>query len=680
MVYAYRNLMAFALMMGAMFASSVVAQKAGELNQGGMDLHLFRPPVDSKGLLSLNGSDVLGANDLSFGLILDGGIGLLPFEGFRNESSLSADCASLDPMVRSACMTASNSGDLRTGRLVDNIFTGVIHFNYGFENLFIVGVQLPITFGSGPSISVPGFYNEPAQGDPKGLNYQGVGNLTLHGKMRFLRAERNGGIGFAAALRLELPTGNAKAFAYDSDFALWPDLIFEWKPNRLFRTVLNAGVRVPFGKPVTNFPLAGRTVPSGTTASMPMLVSGVGSQIDYGPLLTFGAGLGVRLGNTPVDLSAEVYGSQLLGEFGTQGALSLEALGGLKIFVDRNSYLVLAGGGAIPIGGFQSADIRGMAGFIFEPSIGDRDGDGLKDDIDKCPDDPEDYDNFEDEDGCPEPDNDRDGILDVDDSCPMIPEDHDGDQDEDGCPEGNEGDRDGDGILDHEDQCPDEAEDIDQFEDEDGCPDPDNDKDGILDEDDLCPNDPEDKDGFEDEDGCPDPDNDHDRILDGPDACDNDPETYNGTDDEDGCPDTGITEIEGNNIRILQQIYFATDSAEILPESYPVVDAVAATLLGNPQFTLVEIQGHADERGDDEYNIRLTRDRAASVLEALTQRGVPRNRLRSGGYGELCPVDPRHNAPAWDKNRRVEFKIIRTVDGPTNVEVACPAGRRLIPQ
>src|SRR5690606_14060681 len=94
---------------------------------------------------------------------------------------------------------------------------------------------------------------------------------------------------------------------------------------------------------------------------------------------------------------------------------------------------------------------------------------------------------------------------------------------------------------------------------------------------------------------------------------------------------------------ILEKIYFATDSAEILRRSYPIIDAVAATLAGNPQITLIEVQGHADERGQDEYNLSLTRDRAASVVEALVQRGVARDRLRSAGYGETCPVNPAHN-------------------------------------
>ena len=66
--------------------------------------------------------------------------------------------------------------------------------------------------------------------------------------------------------------------------------------------------------------------------------------------------------------------------------------------------------------------------------VGDRDGDGIKDSMDKCPDDPEDRDGFEDEDGCPDPDNGRDGILDRDDKCPNQPEVFNGVTDDDGCP------------------------------------------------------------------------------------------------------------------------------------------------------------------------------------------------------------------------------------------------------
>ncbi len=98
----------------------------------------------------------------------------------------------------------------------------------------------------------------------------------------------------------------------------------------------------------------------------------------------------------------------------------------------------------------------------------DRDGDRIVDTSDQCPDQPEDFDGFEDEDGCPDPDNDQDGIPDTVDKCPNEAEDKDGFQDEDGCPDP---DNDGDGIADANDQCPNEPETYNGYQDEDGCPD-----------------------------------------------------------------------------------------------------------------------------------------------------------------------------------------------------------------
>jgi OOP family OmpA-OmpF porin len=177
--------------------------------------------------------------------------------------------------------------------------------------------------------------------------------------------------------------------------------------------------------------------------------------------------------------------------------------------------------------------------------------------------------------------------------------------------------------------------------------------------DDTCPNDPEDKDGFQDTDGCPDPDNDNDRIPDVTDKCPNEPETYNGNEDEDGCPDKGRVIVHQSNIEILDKIYFETAKAIIKPESFPILDAIAATMQGNPDIQLVEIQGHADERGGDDYNLKLTDDRAHAVMRYLIDKGVDASRLRATGYGETRPIDPGHNEAAWSKNRRVEFVIER---------------------
>jgi len=83
----------------------------------------------------------------------------------------------------------------------------------------------------------------------------------------------------------------------------------------------------------------------------------------------------------------------------------------------------------------------------------DPDLDGVHGALDRCPDEPEDFDGFQDADGCPDPDNDLDGIPDERDQCPLEPEDVDGQMDQDGCPDL---DADGDGVDDNLDKCPNE--------------------------------------------------------------------------------------------------------------------------------------------------------------------------------------------------------------------------------
>jgi len=107
------------------------------------------------------------------------------------------------------------------------------------------------------------------------------------------------------------------------------------------------------------------------------------------------------------------------------------------------------------------------APFVTEGRLKDSDLDGIPDISDKCPNAAEDFDGYEDTDGCPDVDNDGDGIPDVDDDCPNMAEDFDGYNDMDGCPDL---DNDGDGIPDAIDKCPNAAEDFNGYEDTDGCP------------------------------------------------------------------------------------------------------------------------------------------------------------------------------------------------------------------
>ena len=650
-----RALVAGMALFGALTASASTAQAQSAefpLQQGSFDLRLFRPAVDSKGLVTVNGTDILGSGNFSFGLLLDVGTSMA-----------------------------------RVGRggaaLVDSMFTGIFHANVGIGNVLVVGAQLPFHLVSGPGSAsdvngMPGTGIATTEYNPgSNLNYQGLGDLVLHAKLRWLRGEY-WPVGLAVILQVGLPlmggpsfaSGN-RSFAGEAGPWVWPSVAVERRITRAFRIAGNLGFRVPFGD---------------VASITPINVSNA-SPVSYGPSLTYGFGASLRLG-TVVDLMAEFYGAQYANGFGN--ALSttpMEAVGGAKIFVDRNSYLFLgAGAGITPA--FASPGFRGFVGFIFEPTVGDTDGDGYRDDVDRCPTEPEDFDNFEDEEGCPEPDNDRDGILDVDDQCPLVPEDRNGQQDNDGCPDSDVADRDGDQIADNVDQCPDDPEDRDNFEDQNGCPDPDNDQDQILDTDDLCPNEPEDRDNFEDDNGCPDPDNDHDGILDEADHsstgqdCRNDPEVFNGLDDQDGCPDNGLLRRVGTEIELNQQILFETDSAQIVDNdtNRTILEQMAALLNNNADLEQVEVEGHTDERAPDDHNLQLSRDRANSVVNALVQRGVARTRLVPAGYGEYCPLDPRSNEEAWQRNRRVQFFITRlALIGRTPRAVGCPRGRQYVP-
>jgi outer membrane protein OmpA-like peptidoglycan-associated protein len=626
---------------------------------GGMDTHLFRPAVDSKGFVTVNGSDILGDGDVSFGLVLDYGHNIL--RAARTDTAVGDNgrdcelgkCPDNNDVQQDQLPTNRQMG---VDALVEHSFQGTFMFNYGIANMASLGISVPVVLMAGD----PAYDIEPAIGanyNTVALNQQSISTIALNGKLRLTRVEK--GPGLAVVVQAGLPVGDANQnLGGDPGTWFWPQLVVEdrFGDTKWFRVGVNGGLRAQTGE-VAGF---------GPTT----LAEG---EVKHGNLGTFGGAIAIRAADS-LDIIGESYGTFLLADAASKQKLSDEVIGAFKLFVERNSYLVL-GGGVRATTGYQAADLRLFLGFIFEPSIGDRDGDGYRDDEDECPDDPEDFDNFEDEDGCPDPDNDKDGILDVDDRCPNIPEDLDGDEDEDGCPEGGESDRDGDGILDDDDKCPDQPEDRDGFQDEDGCPDPDNDKDGILDVDDQCPLDPEDKDGFEDEDGCPDPDNDRDQILDVDDKCPNDPETYNGLDDEDGCPDKGKVVIEGSDILILEKILFETDSTAIRPESLSIIQAVAQTLHHHPEFLVIEVAGHADERSTDEHNLRLTKGRAAAVVDALVQRGIARNRLVSQGYGEYCPIDPASNPAAWEKNRRVEFKVVKTEDGMTGAQRGCERAR-----
>lgn len=117
------------------------------------------------------------------------------------------------------------------------------------------------------------------------------------------------------------------------------------------------------------------------------------------------------------------------------------------------------------------------------------------------------------------------------------------------------------------------------------------------------------------------------------------------------------TVVTQSSIVILEAIHFAVDSAQISEESLPIVQEVATNIRITPEIGGLEVQGHTDSQGSRAYNRDLSQRRVDSVLEALVQRGVARDRLSATGFGEDCPVADNGNAEGRAQNRRVQFFI-----------------------
>ena len=308
---------------------------------------------------------------------------------------------------------------------------------------------------------------------------------------------------------------------------------------------------------------------------------------------------------------------------------------------------------------------------------GDIDKDGVKDNVDTCPDTPRGA--LVDASGCPL-DADGDRVPDGIDQCPDTPSgatvDIRGcpsDSDNDGVPDGIDqcadtpagtqvdargclADSDGDGVPDGADRCAgtppgtrvDEA----------GCP-LDADKDGVPDGVDQCPDTPA---GTQvDARGCA-VDADQDGVMDDKDLCPNTQADVKV--DSDGCP-IELTERDRELLDkgtiTTREIHFETAKWDILPESQPVLDGIGTTLIQWPRLR-IEVGGHCDWRGSDAYNLDLSQKRSQAVLDYLLQKfpQINREQYEAKGYGESKPVATNKTVEGMAKNRRVEFKVLNT--------------------
>ena len=122
-------------------------------------------------------------------------------------------------------------------------------------------------------------------------------------------------------------------------------------------------------------------------------------------------------------------------------------------------------------------------------------------------------------------------------------------------------------------------------------------------------------------------------------------------------------ELTGDTIDLKGKVLFDTAKAIIKPESYPLLQEVVQIMQDHPEIERVRVEGHTDSRGSDSYNMNLSKERAASVMAFLIDRGIDSARLESEGYGETRPLDPREIPEAWEQNRRVVFFVVQWAPG-----------------
>ncbi|MFP2994390.1 DUF5723 family protein [Spongiivirga sp. MCCC 1A20706] len=253
----------------------------------------------------------------------------------------------------------------------------------------------------------------------------------------------------------------------------------------------------------------------------------------------------------------------------------------------------------------QGVDVyAGLKVPIYRGKPRDKDGDGILDKEDACPDTPGPIEN----EGCPWPDRDEDGVYDKDDKCP----DEGGRKDNEGCPIV---DKDGDGVNDDVDICPDNAGPVENN----GCPWPDSDGDGVFDKDDECPD-------------------------------------TAGTVAGKGCPEVTEAVVAKLN-EYGKTILFAPDKADFKNESFTILQEMTAVMKQYPNARF-RLEGHTDSRGEEKMNQRLSELRVNAVRDYLIKNGIDASRLEAVGLGEKYPVATNMYMAGRAKNRRVEIKLI----------------------
>jgi hypothetical protein len=502
------------------------------------------------------------------------------------------------------------------------------------------------------------------------LPAQAFGDLGLDAKLTLVRPTGGEMGGFALALdeRLTVPTGDTSSFLGEGSVTSEARLLPEYR-------LAGLGFHGALG-----FKVRGHREDFACNA-----VGEAACKSRFGHELPFGLGISFRPEMLGIDEKGrmtwflEMHGHLPAGPekpFTSTAASSLE-LDLASRFAVGADVSILAGLQTSLLSGVGAAPIRGMISLSWAPRNHDKDGDGIPDDVDQCPDLPEDKDGFQDADGCPDADNDEDGIPDKLDKCPNTKEDVDGFQDADGCPDlDNDQDRipdtedacpnepgapdpdpkkngcpvrdkDGDGVPDDKDACPDEAGPASADPKINGCPvGKDSDGDGVPDVDDACPRVKGVRSANPKENGCPDPDPDKDTFVGDEDKCPTEPETWNGFKDDDGCPDAPpkkarpvVTLKEGKkdalpSVELSVGLRF-TAGNEVEAASLLTLRALASELAKHPEWKVIVGARVSPKGGDAEADAR------AKAVAAALRRFARREQAAETGAWGVVKAAPR---------------------------------------
>ena len=524
----------------------------------------------------------------------------------------------------------STDGDLRE-RVVSSMFA--FHLGAGLNVLdrFRVAVSVPlVASASGESQVQPPGSTEPVYAAPSG---GGIGDLRFGAD---LRVGGNYGDGFTIAIGMRgwAPTGSESAYTGDG----------AWR----------VGTHVAFAGEVGRFVYAAKLGYGYREREATFMGSTFGGNEFF-----YSAALGAKVLDKKLVFGPEVFGKTQVSDAFAKRTTPVEALLGAHYsFLSFLRAGLGVGTGVTPA--YGSPDVRVLVGIDYFPEANiDRDGDGINNEDDACPDVKGQPSDNPEKNGCPEGekppvDRDHDGVPDSEDACVDVPGVKSPDPKKNGCPV----DTDGDGVPDTEDACVDIPGVKTSDPKTNGCP-PDKDNDGVFDKDDACPDEPGLKTNDPKTNGCPDQDIDKDGILNIDDACPDEPGPADPDPKKNGCPKAFV---RAGEIKITDQVKFKTGSAQIenAKDSDDVLEAVVKVLKDHPEIKKVRVEGHTDNVGSAASNKKLSADRAASVVKWLVAHGIDKQRLASQGFGFDRPLDTNKTPEGRKNNRRVEFHIDAT--------------------